>query len=198
MKRIIIIAIFVASWLLLSCGNQTSKGIHGVITEVPIKTEVLGLNLCEESSSKAIEKAIKKATNSPVILNEQNMGKKTIIRAYPVSLVLIYGGLSWHYVDVTLNEDKKIIGIEIVRSYESLEGAKNRLNEASQVFTQKYGEGNWDEDGHSVLWTDSKNAIYLDAKKSSSINGNDRSFCTLTYVNNELVHIMEESNTPEV
>ena len=196
MKRLASIITFLATSILVwSCGNNTPKRI---VSEVPIKTEVLGLKLSDVSSERAIEKAITKSTDKTVLTDSEKNGVGTNVRVFPVSLDLNYGGLSWHYVDVTLNEDKKIVSISIVASYENIERAKEQFNAATQVFTQKYGKGNMNEEYQYVFWTDDTNSVGLTYVESSALNGNDRSFCTLYYVNRELSDALEKANTPDV
>ena len=62
-----IVTIMIASLLLWACGNNTPKRI---VSEVPIKTEVLGLKLGDVSSEKAVEKALAKATGKYVLNGE--------------------------------------------------------------------------------------------------------------------------------
>ena len=196
MKRIAsILTILAASILVWSCGNNTPKRI---VSEVPIKTEVLGLKLCDVSSESAIEKAITKATDKIVLISSEKNGVGTNVRVLPVPMDLNYGGLPWHYVNVTLNEDKQIVSISIVASYENIERAKEQFNAATQVFTQKYGKGNLNEEYQTIFWTDDTNSVGLRYEESSAINGNDRSFCTLYYVNRELSTALEKANTPDV
>ena len=78
MKSIASIAtIITASLILWACGNNTPKPF---ISEVPIKTEVLGLKLCEKSSENVIKKAIGKATDAYVITQSQKLGTASVIR----------------------------------------------------------------------------------------------------------------------
>lgn len=196
MKVLLQIAPFITvSVFLLSCGNTIQKRI---VSEVPIKTEVLGLKLCDRSSERSIEEAITKAMDKTVLTNSENSGVGTNVRVFPVSLNLNYGGLSWHYIDVMLNEDKMIVAISIVSSYESYESAKEQYIVAAQIFTRKYGKGNQREESQNVFWTDDTNSVGLICEESSAIYGNDRSFCTLYYVNIELWDVLEKANQPDV
>ena len=190
-----IVTIMTASILLWACGNNTPKRI---VSEVPIKTEVLGLKLGDVSSEKAVEKALTKATGKYVLTESQKNGIATVVRAIPTSLEIAYGGLSWHYVDVTLDKDKKIAQISIVASFENIERAKEQFNAAGQVFTQKYGQGNINQEAQNAFWTDDTNSVGLSYMESSAINGEDRSFCTLYYVSRELYTALEEANIPDV
>ena len=190
-----IVTIMTASLLLWACGNNTPKRI---VSEVPIKTEVLGLKLGDVSSEKAVEKALAKATGKYVLTESQKNGIATVVRAIPTSLEIAYGGLSWHYVDVTLDKEKKIAQIAIVASFENIERAKEQFNAAGQVFTQKYGQGNINQEAQNAFWTDDTNSVGLSYMESSAINGEDRSFCTLYYVSRELYTALEEANIPDV
>lgn len=196
MKSVVsIVTIMTASLLLWACGNNTPKRI---VSEVPIKTEVLGLKLGDASSEKAVEKALTKATGKYVLTESQKNGIATVIRAIPTSLEIAYGGLSWHYVDVTLDKDKKIAQIAIVASFENIDRAKEQFNAAGQVFTQKYGQGNLNKEAQNAFWTDDTNSVGLTYMESSALNGEDRSFCTLYYVSRDLYNALEEANVPDV
>lgn len=190
-----IVSIMTASLLLWACGNNTPKRI---VSEVPIKTEVLGLKLGDVSSEKAVEKALTKATGKYVLTESQKNGIATVVRAIPTSLEIAYGGLSWHYVDVTLDKDKKIAQIAIVASFENIDRAKEQFNAAGQVFTQKYGQGNLNKEAQNAFWTDDTNSVGLTYMESSALNGEDRSFCTLYYVSRDLYNALEEANVPDV
>ena len=190
-----IVTIMTASSLLWACGNNTPKRI---VSEVPIKTEVLGLKLGDVSSEKAVEKALAKATGKYVLTESQKNGIATVVRAIPTSFEIAYGGLSWHYVDVTLDKEKKIAQISIVASFENIERAKEQFNAAGQVFTQKYGQGNINQEAQNAFWTDDTNSVGLSYMESSAINGEDRSFCTLYYVSRELYTALAEANIPDV
>ena len=196
MKRIASIATLIAASILLwACGNKAQKRI---VSEVPIKTEVLGLKLGDVSSEKAIEKALTKETGKFVLTEIQKNGIATVVRAFPIPMEISYGGQSWHYVDVTLDQNKKIAQISIVASFESIDRAKDHFNAAGQIFTQKYGKGNISEKHKNAFWTDETNSVGLSFMESSAVNGDDRSFCSLYYVNRELYETLEEANQPDV
>lgn len=190
-----IAAIMTATLLLWACGNNPTKQ---VVSEVPIKTEVLSLKLCEKSSERAIKKAIAKETDAYVLTQNQKYGIANVVRVVPISLEIAYGGLSWHYVDVALNQDNQIVQISIAASYESIDRAKEQFDAACPVFTQKYGKGNFYKDELKAFWTDNINGIELSYEESSSISGDDRCFCTLRYLNKDLYEALEKANTPDV
>ena len=99
---------------------------------------------------------------------------------------------------MTLDKDKKIAQISIVASFENIERAKEQFNAAGQVFTQKYGQGNINQEAQNAFWTDDTNSVGLSYMESSALNGEDRSFCTLYYVSRELYTALEEANIPDV
>lgn len=196
MKSVVsIVTIMTASLLLWACGNNPQKQD---ISEVPIKTEVLGLKLCEKSSENAIKKAIGKTTDAYILTQRQKIGTALAIRAVPVTMDISYGGLSWNYVDVGLNQDNEIALVSLMASYESIDRAKEQFDAACQVFTQKYGEGNVYKEEKRVFWTDNINGIEISYEESSTVSGEDRCFCTLRYLNKELYEAISESNVPDV
>ena len=200
MKRLsLIAATLISTLLLMSCKNNNQKAEDPVqyVSETSIKTEVLGLTLCETSKASTIEKSISDAIDKLVYSDSQKDGAGTKVRVIPLSLEVPYGGLSWHYVDVTLNEDKKIVSIVLNASYESLERAKKQFEDASKIFTQKYGNGNYEGERH-VFWTDLTNTAGLLYEASSALDGSDRSFCYLYSMNIELTETLANATTPDV
>lgn len=187
--------IFAALFVIVSCGNVVNNRI---VSDIPIKTEVFGLKLGEQSSQKAIENALSKEVGKSVYGDSQKDGVGTTVRVFPISLDINYGGLSWHYLDVSLNDNKQIVQITLVGSFENIERAKEQFAAAKEIFTQKYGKGNSNEEYQNVFWTDDTNSVGITYKESSAINGNDRSFCSLYYVNIDLANALEEANTPDI
>ena len=187
--------IFAALFVIVSCGNVVNNRI---VSDIPIKTEVCGLKLGEQSSQKAIENALSKEVGKSVYGDSQKDGVGTTVRVFPISLDINYGGLSWHYLDVSLNDNKQIVQITLVGSFENIERAKEQFAAAKEIFTQKYGKGNSNEEYQNVFWTDDTNSVGITYKESSAINGNDRSFCSLYYVNIDLANALEEANTPDI
>ena len=200
MKRLAsIFSIVLATLLIASCGNTPQKR---VVSETPIKTEVLGLKLCTVTSESKVEKALAEATEKTFLTTPKKTGTYTVVRAFPLTIggfdPFIYGGLSWHYVDVTLNEGNQIVQICLTASYENIERAKEQFTAAVGLFRQKYGKGNMDAESQNTFWTDNINSVGLSYAESSAVNGNDRSFCELYYVNIELWEALEEANMPDV
>lgn len=188
-------AVLCISTILLSCASNTHKII---VSDTPIKTEVLGLNLGDISSVEAIEFAISKATYMTVYTENEKYGVGSYVMAVPASLDINYAGLSWTYSGVILNGENQIVQIDLIGSYESFENAKKQYDAAIEIFTQKFGKWNAGEGINNVFWTDNTNSVGLRCEQSSAVSGNDRSFCVLYYVNIALVDEMDEANKPEV
>ncbi|MBO4557216.1 MAG: hypothetical protein J5693_01245 [Bacteroidales bacterium] len=169
-----------------------------IVTEVPIKSEVMGVKLCEKNSEKSIKRAISKEVGKEMVSSSQKNGVGTIVRVLPLGLELIFGGSSWHYVDVMLNEDSQVIQISLVGSYESIESAKEQFDAVVQKYEQKYGKGNVYAEKQAVIWTDDTNTVLLNYNESSALNGSDRSFCTLCYLNNELFKAFDKANMSDI
>ena len=179
--------------IICSCGNSGQKRI---VSETPIKTTVLGLQLCSKASESSIRTAISKATNLYIYSEEKRYEGGPIVRIQPASY-FNYGGLSWHYVDVRLSKDNLIVSVAIMASYENLEMAKKQFLDATRIFTRKYGSGN-QKGEQTVFWTDNTNSVGLNYEESSTIAGNTRSFCTLYYVNIALSDEWDKNNVPDV
>lgn len=196
MKRLSLLAISItALFFLFSCKSNTPKR---VVSEVPIKTEVLGLKLCDKTNEDIVEETLEDATDNLMMTDTQKNGTGMVVRAVPASMSFKYGGLAWNYVDVSLNESMQIVSISLVGSYESIENAKVQFDAARQIFAQKYGKGNDNAQYQIIFWTDNTNSVGLNYMESSAINGNDRSFCTLYYVNRALSDAFDKANTPDI
>lgn len=181
--------------LVIACGDKVPKRI---ITDIPIKTEILGMKLCAISSAHEVERVISKASDTYVWSENQKMDSGFVVRVFATMLPISYGGFSWHCVDVCLNESNKIVSITLSASYESIDIAKEHFDAAEKIFTQKYGKGNLDEKNHSHLWTDEINFVGLQYTESATIGGDNRCFCILQYANNELFKDLQRANTPDV
>ena len=166
-----------------SCSNIAKKRI---VSEIPIKTEVLGLSLCEVSNEKSIKSALTKETSMTIHIERERIGENTVYRAVPTPVMvsqLHYGTLSWHYMDILLNKDNIITEIRLVGSFEKIDNAKKQYDAACRVFANKYGNGNIHEENQTTFWTDNSNSVGLNYTESIDLYGNNRSFCTLYYVN---------------
>jgi hypothetical protein len=176
---------------LISC-NQSSR----IVSSVPIKTEVLGIELCKKITQRGIEKALMDKTGKYFWVTSETDGNVSGYRSVARDLNFYYGGLSWMYIDVRMTKDSEVFKIDIVGSYESEESAKKQYDAAVAIFTKKYGEGNVSE--NKTFWTDDTNSVGLSYGKSSALNGSDRSFCCLCYSNNALSDRVESENQPDI
>lgn len=197
MKRAILLSSFPICllWLLLvcACGNTSQRRL---VSETPIKTTVLGLQLCSKANENSIRTAIGKETSLYVYSEKKLYEGGSIVRTSPISY-FNYGNLAWHYVDIKLSKDNLIVAIAMTASFESLDLAKQQFLDAIQIFTKKYGNGNHKET-QSIFWTDNTNSVGLHYEESSTITGATRSFCTLYYVNIALSDEWDKNNIPDV
>ena len=195
MKRFVSIATFIAAFLfLVSCGNGSQKL---KMSNTQINTEILGLKLGEVSDENAIKKAISKEIDKEVLWDLYKVGIGTTVRVVPMLSDVNYEGLTWSYVDVTLNEEKQIVQITIVASDDNFEKSKDQFEAATKIFNQKYGKGNTYQEQQYVVWTDGTSYVDLTLEESNETVGNDRFFCSLSYVNIELGNAFDEANSSE-
>lgn len=199
MKRLIKIAFAILlSVLLCSCKGNNHKRI---VSEIPIKTELLGLKLGDKVKEATLKRALTKATNKEYYVQSETNGKAHILRAIPFKQYgdgILYGSMSWHYIDIQTNVDDQIVQICLVSSYESVERAEMHYDKAVNILSMKYGEGNVMNDNTLTFWTDESNSVGTYFEESSTIRGEDRSFCFLYYVNIELADAAEQENVPDV
>jgi len=182
----------IATFGLVSC-NHAGR----IVTDVPIKTEVLGIELCKKMTSGDVENALTNNTDLYLVTMPQKNGNVEVYRSFPmIGLSFNYGGLSWTYIDVGVTKDSEVYAICLVGSYESVENAKQQYDSAVAIFTQKYGKGNVGEG--NTFWTDNVSSVGLTYYESSSLNGADRSFCELYYLNIGLSNKVETENLPDI
>ena len=193
MKKIFFV-LFTIIFCLTSC-NQSGKSSR-IVSSVPIKTDILGIELCKKMTRGEVEDALMDKTDKYFLITPQKNGNVEVYRSIPMDMNFSYGGLSWSYVDVAVTKDSEVYVISIVGSYESEESAKQQYDAAVAIFTKKYGEGNVSE--NNTFWTDDVNSVGLTYYKSSALNGSDRSFCELYYVNRALSDKVEEENQPDI
>lgn len=189
MKRFFVF--LVVSFSLISC-NQSKE----IVTDIPIKTEVLGIKLCEKMTAREVRYALMDHTDKYFETTTLRNGNVEIYRNFPTELSFNYGGLFWSYVDVSVTKDSEVYVLSLVGSYESEESAKQQYDSAVAIFTQKYGKGNVRE--NNTFWTDNVNSVGLIYYKSSAINGSDRSFCELAYANRGLLEKVAAENQPDI
>ena len=87
-------------------------------------------------------------------------------------------------------------------SYESIENAKRQYDSAVSIFAKKYGKWNkveGESESESIAyWTDDVNSVCVGYAESSTLNGADRSFCELYYINIALSDKVEEENQQDI
>jgi len=193
-----LVSIFGALTLLLVVAGCNQKAPTRIVSQQPVKTEILGLTLCDKTDDKKVEKALQNATGEYVITDSQRDQTGKIIRAIPASLSFSYGGYSWTYVDVNLDGENSIATIALTASYENVENAKRQYEQVVATFEQKYGKGNVHPEGQLMFWTDDVNSVGVYYQKSASIDGGDRSFCTLYYTNIALADKLDEQNMSDI
>lgn len=195
MKRVFTIIFAIA--IFVAC-NPNKR----IVSTVPIKTNVMGIELCEPTTTSKIEKILNKNTDHYLYPLYEKDGNTTFCRFIPILPHLItpgfisYGGLSWKYILVGISEESKVYLIGLVGSYESIETAKQQYEEAVSAFTQKYGRGNESED--NIFWTDENNSVSISYGKGSTMGGSDRYFCTLSYSNIALSDRIEADNQSDI
>ncbi|MBQ2424852.1 MAG: hypothetical protein II262_08660 [Alistipes sp.] len=192
MKKIFFIFIITA-FSLISC-NQSRR----IVTEVPIKTEILGIELCKAIHNEDdINDALAEHTNKYFFTTPQKDGNVEVFRSIPIDFGFNYGGLSWTYVDVAVNSNSDVYMVKLVGSYESEETAKQQYESAVAIFSQKYGKGN-NVIENNTFWTDNVNSVGISHFKYSALNGSDRNFCELYYTNIELSDKVAAENQPDI
>lgn len=168
-----------------SCNSE--KKIH--VSEVPIKTNVLGIELCKKVNYRQIDDILYSATKKEFYIQEELISDNIIVyRCLPYNFSFYYGGQSWSYIDIrTIN--KQVYNITIYGSYTNINGAQKQYDSILMPFEEKYGKSNFIENDTTIrnaCWTDNINSISLAYYEGNSVNGNSRSFCELGYSNNEL------------
>lgn len=173
---------FILLFVTVGC-NQNQKAPTRIVSQQAVKTDILGLTLCDKTNEKKVEKALQNAIDEYIITDSQKAQTCKLIRAIPSSLSFFYAGCAWTYVDVTLDGDDNITAIGLTASYENIENAKRQYEQIVSTFEQKYGKGNVHPEGQLTFWTDDVNSVGVYYQESASIDGSDRSFCSLYYTN---------------
>lgn len=169
-----------------------------IITQQSVKTEILGLKLCEKTYEGMVEEALEDTIGDYVIVEGQRDGVGKIIRAVPVSMSFSFGGSAWMYIDIHLDREDNIVMIELTASYENIENAKRQYEQVMATFERKYGKGNVHPEGQLMFWTDDVNSVGVNYQESAAINGEVRSFCTLYYTNIALFDKLQEQNVSDI
>lgn len=180
-------------FLLASCNMQQKR----IVSETPVKSNILGVELCTETTADEIVSAITEETGKFFLPQIEEVGTGTVVRLVTLTMDIYYGGASWSYIDVFLDEDSKVICIRLNASFESIDRAKDHFTVMKSTLEQTYGKGN-EVDDNIAFWTDDTNSVRISYEESSAINGNDRSFFYMDYINIELSNEYEQANVPDV
>lgn len=180
-------------FLLASCNMQQKR----IVSETPVKSNILGVELCTETTADEIVSAITEETGKFFLPQIEEVGTGTVVRLITLTMDIYYGGASWSYIDVFLDEDSKVICIRLNASFESIDRAKDHFTMMKSTLEQTYGKGN-EVDENIAFWTDDTNSVRISYEESNAINGNDRSFCYMDYINIELFNEYEQANVPDV
>ena len=176
MKRLFIVIL--ACLAVISCNSNKR-----IVSDTPVKSEVLGIELCTKMSMSEIENALIEHTEKFFFTTSERVNNHRVYRSMPLGLNFLYGNMGWTYCDVIVTDDDEVVTIKLVSSYENLDDAEKQYKIAVELFTNKYGKANVSDDNKLSFWTDDINTVGVQYDNSSAINGNDRSFCELYYVN---------------
>ena len=183
-------------FLLVSCNMQQKR----IVSETPIKSNIMGVELSAETTADEIVSTISEETGKFFFPQIEEVGTGTVVRLITLTMDIYYGGASWSYIDVFLDENSKVICIRLNRlnaSFESIDRAKDHFTMMKSTLEQTYGKGN-EVDENIAFWTDDTNSVRISYEESNAINGNDRSFCYMDYINIELFNEYEQANVPDV
>ena len=180
-------------FLLASCNMQQKR----IVSETPIKSNIMGVELSAETTADEIVSTISEKTGKFFFPQIEEVGTGTVVRLITLTMDIYYGGASWSYIDVFLDEDSKVICIRLNASFESIDRAKDHFTVMKSTLMQTYGKGNEVDEG-VTFWTDNTNSVRISYEESNAINGNDRSFCYMDYINIELFNEYEQANVPDV
>ena len=180
--------------LLLSCVGQTN---NRVISSIPINDEIMGLKLGAKSSENDIQKMISQATGDSFFLSNSKLGPGISVRAISTDFDFSFGGFSWSYADFLLNEESVLYELSFIRSYENIERAKEQFEQIIATLTQKYGRSNRPNES-TAFWTDDTVSVGTMYEEASAIDGNDRCFCHLYYVNISLTERARDAATSDL
>lgn len=190
---LLILVPFLTIVLFSSCGNGTPKRI---LSETPIKTEVLGLKLCSVSNGEAVRRAVSKATDKDFGCTSEKVGTHSrYCLDRPFGQEFFYGGESWHHINVFISKEGRIAGLQFNTSYGRQAQVQKQYERLCQALSKKYGEGNKNnKQAHkNMLWTDNINTVGVTMTRVTSESGVRCAYCTLYYLNIELYEKVLES-----
>lgn len=178
------IALF--AFLLISFrGNAQDR----IVSTTPIKTEHMGLKLCDVSEDARIVQAVMHYTNkelgTDLFVDSGNLGAITCVRLVTNGNIMYYGGGNWNNIDVYLNKDNKIAQIQFSAVYKNVNQAKKAFEDFCTSLSNKYGKGNAPVVDNR-FWTDNINTVGVNYEETAAVSGDDAVFFHLYYVNRAL------------
>ena len=87
----------------------------------------MGVELCAETSADEIVSTISEETGKFFFPQIEEVDTGTVVRLITLTMDIYYGGTSWSYIDVYLNEDSKVICVRLNASFESIDRAKDHF-----------------------------------------------------------------------
>ena len=175
-----------------SCNSE--KKIN--VSEVPIKTNVLGV----EMGQKVDIDCTYNLWIEPMFLTGGLVFTPSFEQITPNIVLYMcqpkgddhyyYGGIKWSYLTIGTIKNKIVFDITLTGSYDTIEEAKTQYENVLERLSQIYGKGNIVQNG--TMWTDMVNFILLNYNENKAQNGSIRGFCELRYRNIELEKEVEK------
>lgn len=192
MKKILICLML--SICFASCNSE--KKIN--VSEVPIKTNILGIEMEQKMDidcSHTLWVPPTFTTGGILFTPKFEQISPNIVGyiCWPTTKDHYYcGGFKWSYLTIcTINQT--VYDITLTGSYSTIEEAKTQYNNVLKTLSGIYGKGNINQD--KAMWTDMINYIALYYCEDRTKNDNIRGFCELRYRNIELEKkVVKETN----
>ena len=133
MKRVFTIISAIA--ILVAC-NQNKR----IISDIPIKTEVLGIELCKQMTRHEVYEIIDENTGIPLWGDDFELKNSTdyVFHSSSEYYDIDYGGLAWDYVIISTSEESNVFSIQLQSVFESIETAKQQYDSTVNTFSKKY------------------------------------------------------------
>lgn len=190
MKRFLTIIFAIA--IFVAC-NPNKR----IVSTVPIKTKVLGVELCKQMTEDEIVDILEENSNISFLdYTEHENASTYIFGSYSEYHSIEYGGLVWDYVIISTSEESNVFSIQLQSVFESIETAKQQYDITTNLFSQKYGKFNSFEQG--AFWTDDTNSVRVYYYKGKAMDGTDRYYCILDYVNIDIKDRIEADNQSDI
>lgn len=198
MKKTLLLLL--SALIIIACGNNQQP--LRVVSETPVKTNVLGVELCSKVTKDQVKTTLNNATEKTFYAVEDNLDYYKVITANPCfDSNFSFGTRFWHYARVYVDQKDLVYRIELTQTFESIDKAKEEYESVYALYTHKYGKGNeqHNDKGESLtFWTDDTNSVGVFYEESATIKGEDRSYCILYYVNRELADAVDAAMQPDI